>query len=106
MEAVARELVGGDIIAELAGICALGDEVADHAMELSLRLDKLVTPVHGCREFCVMVAVGLLREERIGLEHCFEAPANIAYPVSYFREIFEVGRDLPLVPCEQDRLDI
>ena len=106
MEAVARELVGGDIIAELASICALGDEVADHAMELSLRLDKLVTPVDGCREFCVVVAVGLLRKERIGLEHGFEAPANIAYPVSYFSEIFEVGRDLPLLPGEQDRFDI
>ena len=106
MEAVACELVGGDIIAELAGICALGDEVADHAMELSLRLDKLVTPVHECREFSVMVAMGLLREERIGLEHCFEALVNIAYPVSYFSEICEVGRDLPSVPCEQDRFDI
>jgi hypothetical protein len=60
VKAVACELVGGDIIAELAGICALGDEVADHAMELFLRLGKLVTSVHKCREFSVVVTVGLL----------------------------------------------
>lgn len=37
MEAVARELIRRDITAEVAGTCALGDEVSDELPEALLR---------------------------------------------------------------------
>jgi hypothetical protein len=36
VEAVARELVGRDIVPKLAGLCALGQQVSNHAVDLVL----------------------------------------------------------------------
>lgn len=44
MQAVARKLVGGDVVPDVAGACGLGKQVPDHVMEVLLRSrDLLVT---------------------------------------------------------------
>jgi hypothetical protein len=59
-EAVARELVRGDVIPDVAGRGALGQQVSDHVVELPLRSRDLLVPMQERGERGVLVAVGLL----------------------------------------------
>jgi hypothetical protein len=103
MEAVARELVGRDILPDVAGLCALGQQVSDEVAELLPRSGDVLASMQKCREFGVMVLAG---KERVGLEHSFESLASVAGLVPDFGELFEVAADLTFVPGDQDRFDV
>jgi hypothetical protein len=45
MEAVGGELLGSNIVPELARPCSLGHQVADHVAKLSLRLPDPLIPM-------------------------------------------------------------
>lgn len=102
VEAVARKLCRRNIIAEVAGLCALGQQVADEAAEMLLRSDDMFTSMQECREFGAVVLMG---NERVGLEHRLESLASVAASVSDFGELFEVAGDLTFVPGGQDGFD-
>ncbi len=106
MEAVARELLRRDIVPDIAGLWGLGQQVSDHVAELLLRSGDLVVSMQERREFGVVVPVGLVGDERVGLQHSFEPLASVASLVPEFGEIFEVAGDLTFVPGEQDRFDV
>jgi hypothetical protein len=106
VEAVARKLLGRHIIPEVAGLCALGQQISDHVLELLLRSGDLLVSMQECGEFGVVVPVGLVGNEGVGLEHSFESLASVASLVSDFGEIFEVAGDLTFVPGAQDRFDV
>src|SRR5918999_173029 len=99
MEAVARELVGADIVPKVAGLCTLGHELSDHGAKLLLRSNKLLVPMQKRRQLPVVVPMGLVGDERIGLQHCFESLDSALSLVSNLGEILEMARDLPFVPC-------
>ncbi|MEX0850237.1 MAG: hypothetical protein WD015_01925, partial [Gaiellaceae bacterium] len=88
MEAVARELVGRDIIPEVAGLCALAQQVSDEVAEVVLRSGDVLTSMQECREFGAVV---LVLNQRVGLEHGFEPLAGVASLVPDLGEIFEVA---------------
>jgi len=102
VEAVARELVRRDIVPEVAGPCALGQQVSDEALEVLLRSSDVLTSVQECRE---LGAVMLAGDEGVGLEHGFEPLACVPGPVADFSEKFEMRGHLTFVPGNQDRLD-
>ena len=78
MEAVARELVRRDIVPDVAGLRALGQQVSDQVAELLLRPGDVLASMQERREFGVVVLVGLVGDERVGLEHGFEPLAGVA----------------------------
>ena len=106
MEAIARELVRGDVIAKVAGLCALGQQVLDHVAELLLRSGDVLTSMQECCELGAVVLLGLLGDEREGLEDSLEPLARVANLVPDSGEMFEVAIDLTFVPGQQDRLDV
>src|SRR3990172_2437620 len=59
VEAVARELVGRDIVADAPCLCRFGQQVSDHVAELLLRSGDLLVSMQERREFGVVVPVGL-----------------------------------------------
>lgn len=101
-----RQLARRNISPEEAGLGALGHQVSEHTTEPLLRSNDLLVSMQECRELGVVVSLGLMDDERIGLQHCFESLASIASLVSDLVEIFEVGSDVTLVPGRQDRIDI
>ena len=105
VEAVARELVRGDVVSELAGLCALGQQISDHGTKLLLRPSDLLIPMQERCEFGVTMPLGLEGDECEGLEHSFESRASVVSLVSNRGEILEVAGDLTFVPSEQDRFD-
>lgn len=105
MEAVVHELIRRDIAPDIAALLSLGHEVSDHATELLIRQRDLPASMHECRQFGVVVPTGLMGDESIGLEHCFESLSGVAGLVSDFGEIVEVGCDLTFMPGVKDRLD-
>src|SRR5438445_459882 len=73
VEAVARELVLRDIVAEDAGGCGLGQQVLNHVAELALRVGDVLVSVQERREFGVVVSASLVGDESVGVEHGFES---------------------------------
>jgi len=49
VEAVARELVGSDVVPDVAGPCALGEQIPEKGVELLLRPGDVFAPVQGPR---------------------------------------------------------
>jgi len=78
VEAIARELVRRNIIAEGAGFRGLGQQVSDHVAQLLLRSGDLLVSMEEGHEFGVVAPVGLVGDERDGLEHSFESLASVA----------------------------
>ena len=106
MEAVARELVRRDIVSEDAGLGPFGHQVPDHAVELMPRSGDLLVAMQEHRQLAAVMAVGLVRDERVRLEHSLESLATVASLVADFSEILEVTADLAFMPGKQDRFDV
>lgn len=106
MKAVACELVSGDVIPDVAALCSPVEEVSEHAVELLLRLGDLAVPMQEGGELTVGMPVTFVADERIGRENGFETVAGPATSVSDFDEVFDVFRDLSLVPGEEDCFDV
>jgi hypothetical protein len=106
VEAVARKLVGRDIIPDVASLCGLAQQVSKHVSELLLRSGHLLVSMQERREVGIVVPAGLVGDDGVGLEHGFEPLASSASPVPDFGEMFEVAGDLTFVPGEQDRFDV
>ena len=77
VEAVARKFVRRDISPEIAGLCALGQQVSDDVCEVLLRLGDMLTSMQECREFGSLPL------------------ASVASLVSDLGKIFEVASDGP-----------
>src|SRR3989304_626292 len=106
METEGRKLVGRDVVADVAGLRSLRQQVSDHVAELLLRSGDLFVPMQGCGEFGVAVTVGLMGDEGIGPQYSFEPLASVSRLVSDFSEQFEVACDLTFWPGGQNRFDI
>ncbi len=103
VEAVARKLVSRDIIPDVPGLDALGQQVSDQFAELLLRPGDVLLSMQECRQFG---GVALVLNERVSLEHSFEPLGSVASLVSEFSEMFEVAGDVTFVPGDQDRFDV
>ena len=66
MEAVTRELIGRDIVPEVAVLCGLDQQVSAQVDELLLRPGDVLASMQERHEFAVVVPVGLVRDERVG----------------------------------------
>jgi hypothetical protein len=98
VEAVACELVRSDIVPDLAGGYGLGQQVSDHVAELMLGSRDLLVSMENRREFAVMMPVGVVGDEGVGLQHGVEPLASVAGLVAEFGELLEMGGDLAFVP--------
>jgi hypothetical protein len=103
VKAVTGELIGRDIIPELAGSRALGQQVSDEAGEQLSRFSDVLSAMQECRKLGPMV---LVRRERIGHQHRFEALAGVTRLIPNLSEMCEVLGDLTFVPGNEDRFDI
>src|SRR5215203_2436162 len=103
VEAVARKLLRRYITPDVAGLCALGQQVSDDVREVLLRSGDLLVSMQECREFG---GVALVLNEGVGLQHRFEPLASTASLVPQFGEMFEVASDLMFLPGDQDRFDV
>jgi hypothetical protein len=59
IETVIRELLGRDIVSDVAGLCALGQQVSDDVREVLLRLGDMLIPMQECREFALAAHLAL-----------------------------------------------
>jgi len=75
METVVRKLLRRDIIPEVTGLCALGQQVADDICEVLLRPGDVLISMQECREFG---GVALVLNECVGLEHGFEPLTSVS----------------------------
>jgi hypothetical protein len=106
VETVAGELVRWDVVADVASPGSVGQQVSDHVAEVLLGSGDLPVPMQERPQFGVAVPVGLMRDERVGLQHRLESLASVAGVVSGFGQLLEVAGDLPFVPGQQDRFDV
>jgi hypothetical protein len=105
MEAVVRELVGRDIVPEIARCGTVGQQVPDEALELLMGLCDVLALVQEGGEFGSVVFMPPSGKERVCLQDGFEALAGAARLFADFGEMCEVLGDLAFVPCGQDRFD-
>src|SRR5215207_5546118 len=103
VEAVARKLLGRDIVPDVARIRGLGQQVSDDVREVLLRSVGVLTSMQERREFA---RVALVLDECVGLEHGFEPLTRVARLIPDSGEMFEVAADVTFVPGEQDRFDV
>ena len=106
MQAVARKLIRGHVVPKVAGPGALGKQLPDHGAKLLLGSADVLAPMQECREFLVVLPMGLVRDLGVGLQHTLESLPGIGCLVPGLGKLFEVGAYLPLVPGEQDRFDV
>ncbi len=59
-------------------VSAAGQQVSDHVAQLLLLSGDLLVSMEEGHEFGVVVPVGLVGDEREGLEHSFESLASVA----------------------------
>ena len=104
VQAVGRELAGGDVIADVPGLRGFGDEVSHEGVEVLLGVGEVFAPVHQCREFGVLGA--FVGDVRVGVEDGFELFSGGACLVADAGEVFEVRGHVAFVPRGQDRLDV
>jgi hypothetical protein len=97
VEAVARKLVGCDIVSDVAGRCAFGQQVSDEVAELLLRSGDVLTSMQECRAFSAAGPAQLVVNKRVGLEHRFEPLGSVTSLVPDFSEMFEVASVLTWV---------
>ena len=102
MEAIARELVRWDVIADVAGLDALGQQVSDEVVELLLGAGDVFTSMQGCREGGAVV---LVADRGVGLEHRFEPRTRAAGSSTGLGQVAEVAGDLAFVPGHEDRFN-
>ena len=111
VETVARKLVGGDIVPDLASPGRFCQQFPDHVAEFLVRLgDPLVLMKKrgdvGAVVLVVMVLAALSVNVCVGFEHRFEPLTSVTSLVPDVGEILEMASDLTVVPGQQDRLDI
>jgi hypothetical protein len=88
VEAIVCELVGCNIVPEVAGLGALAHQVANEIAELPLGPGKVLAAMEKRREFAAVVLVG---HEGVGFEHSFEPFCGVVLPVADFGEMGEVA---------------
>jgi hypothetical protein len=69
VQAVGRQLFGGNIISDVASHDPIGDELADHLAKVALGARDLLVPVEKRRELGVVLPVRLLDDQCVRLEH-------------------------------------
>ena len=103
MQAVAGQLFGRHIIADLATGSALGQQVPDEVAELLVGSGHVGASMQQPRQ---VAAVMLVHDQRVGLQDRLEPLAGVTGVVPDLGELGEVLGDLAFVPGEQDRFHI
>jgi len=111
MQAVACELVGRDVVADVAGLGGLREQVAEHGVQVVLCFGEVFAGVQKRRQFGAVrlmqvVLSPLVLDQRVGVQHLLEAFAGVALPVADLPELCQVAADPAFVPGGQDRLDV
>jgi hypothetical protein len=103
VQAVGRQLAGSDVVAEVAGVCGLGEQLAEELAEMLLGARGVLSAMQQGGD---LAAVVLVPDERVGLEHRCESLGGRSRLLGEAGELSQVTGDLPLVPRVQDRLDV
>jgi hypothetical protein len=83
VETVARKLVRRDVIPDVAALRALGKYVSDEVSELLLCSGDVLTSMQEGRKLAA-VLLALVRNDRVGFKHRFEALGSVARSVPDF----------------------
>src|SRR5262245_62508366 len=103
-EAVARKLVGRDIVPDLTRLRGCCQQIADEIAKALMRVVEVLTRVDNRGNLSV---VGSLEgHERVGLDDRFEPIARVADTVADLGETGEVVADLTFMPRSEDGLDV
>jgi hypothetical protein len=102
MEAIARQLFGGDIAADVAGLDGFDQQIADKVADLLLGPHDLLVSMQERCEVGVVVAVGTMCDERVRLEHRLQPFAGEGRPIPNFGEVVQMTCDLAVVPRSQN----
>lgn len=103
VEAVAGQLLGRDIVADVARLGGLGQQICYEAEQVLLGLGDVLAAMQERRH---VVVVMLVLDERIGLEDGTEPLTGVAGLVPDVLKMLKVTGDLALVPGQQDRFDV
>ena len=105
VEAVARELLRRDIVADVAGVRSLRQQFADKVQELLLRAGNMLALMEERHQLGPVMAA-VVSDECVGVEHRFEPLPGVAASGPDLRQLLEVADDMALVPGGQDRFDV
>jgi hypothetical protein len=106
VKAVACELVGRDVIPDVACAHGLDQQLSNHLVNLVLGSSDVRVSMQQCRQLGVVTPSGSARKHSIGVEHRVQPLASVAGPVPHVSEVREVFSDLASVPRSQDRFDV
>ena len=88
----------------MVSVHSFGQQLADEAAKVPLRVRKMVASVHEHREFGALGPV--MGDERVRLQHGFQPLAGSAGLVADHGEMLQMPSDVPFVPGGQDRLHV
>ena len=103
VEAVTREFIGRNVIADSAGPCAFDEQGSEEFGQLLLCSVDMLASMQKCRK---VVSVVLVDDQGVCVQHSFEALARVAGLIADFGEMLEVVADVTFVPRGQDRFDV
>lgn len=107
VEAVGGQFVGCDAVPDVTGVGGVGEHVAEEVTELLLWPGYVLVAVEERGEFgAALLAGSLVHDQRIRMQYGFESLAGFPDLVPQGGEVLEVGGDMPVVPGDQDRLDV
>jgi hypothetical protein len=101
-----RELLRRDVVTDRAGRDALGDQVAEEAVQPPVGRGDPVPAVQQLPEVGDPVLGAVVADAGVGLEHRLEALHRISDSGPECVEMVQVGVDVLLVPGQEDRLDV
>ena len=104
VETIACQLVGRNIVPEVAGLRTPDHQLTDEVPEMFPHPDDVLASMYESREFGVVGSP--VDHERVRLEHRFEPLVSSASPVPDLGEVLEMAGDETFVPGQQDRLDV
>ena len=106
VKAVARELVGRDILPDVAARRTLGDQLPDEVVEPLPGLSDVLALVQERPELGDLAAPAGVQDVGVGVEDGLEPLTRTGGPVPDLRALFEVRIHVAVVPGDEDRLDV
>ena len=106
MQAVLRQLPGRNIAAGRAARRGLADEPLEHRSELALRIGNLLVAMKEVDKRLIVMGPELGAQAGVRREHRNQSLGRITRLLGNGRQQVEVASHLPLMPGNQDCLDV
>jgi hypothetical protein len=106
MQAEARQFGRSDVVPNGTRRRGRRQHVLEQAAQLLVRPSDLIAAVQQRGQLLGAVPAPVVADQRVGGEHRLEPPGRIGFPVPERGQILQMPGDMPLVPRDEDGLDV